>query len=224
MTQRGEEGCRATDGGNERGRERDRTGGTQEFSPSPTFHPGLQRIVSDTRARTHTNTRIHARTRTRSRASAFRLVAHGRVHSRIRSKIEKRSSHTNTLAYAHHTPRVSSWTAQHAHAHTRAHTRSSQNRTTRGQTGWIHAHIYKRTHVYTYTRIHTHTIRMTHAHTERYIHRLVPSVPSRLLLCSFPPLPYPLNRRTSVVSLPPCPPSPFSILSSPSSRWRALPR
>lgn len=166
MTQRGEEGCRATDGGNERGRERDRTGGTQEFSPSPTFHPGLQRIVSDTRARTHTNTRTHAHTFTRERVQACSTRT---VHSRIRSKIEKRSSHTSTLAYAHHTPRVSSWTAQHAHAHTRAHTLESEPNHTwpDGMDTCTHLQTHARIHLYTHTYTHNTHDTHTHAHTER---------------------------------------------------------
>lgn len=59
--------------------EEDRTGGTQEFSPSPTFHSGLQRIVSDTRvnACTCTHRGTHATRRTYSRA-----CANARTHTR----------------------------------------------------------------------------------------------------------------------------------------------
>jgi len=91
VTQRGKEGY-CTDGRDERGKEGNRTGGTQEFSPSPSFHPGLQRIVSDTRAYKHAR---HTHTCSR----VFRLVTH-EWYSHILSKIEKRSLYIYTHTHA----------------------------------------------------------------------------------------------------------------------------
>lgn len=166
----------------------DRTGGTQEFSPSPTFHPGLQRIVSDTRANIHVLTRMHrARTHTSTRSTGG---AHSYARARSRSAV-----HVHTRARP---PHPSCILVDHA---ARSHTRATGTPVT-AHTWSSLARTYARAHTYTHmcTRCITHTC--TH------IHRLVPSVPPRLLLFLSRPSSPPWTAGPSVVSLPPRPPSP----------------
>lgn len=228
VTQRRKEGCRAMDGGDARGRG-NRTGGTQEFSPSPTFHPGLQRIVSDTRAHTHTNTRIH----TRVRARALELVAHewytfiyaSRSRSAARTRIPSRTRTT-----PHEYPRGPRSMPMHTH------TDQKQIHVAR-RVGYAHISVLAYVCTYTYDTIrmiptytYTHACARVHTHSqterERERERLVPSVPSRL--SSFAPASplssKPSDQRRLSASL-----SSFSLFHPPSpppasSRWRALPR
>lgn len=103
--------------------EEDRTGGTQEFSPSPTFHSGLQRIVSDTRVNactcthrgTHATTthiqpsvRASPRTHTRTYVPRAYMDLHscaytGGAHPHTFTR--DREAHTCSPR-VHHTPRI----------------------------------------------------------------------------------------------------------------------
>lgn len=141
--------------------EEDRTGGTQEFSPSPTFHSGLQRIVSDTRVNactcthrgTHaTTTRAHTAERARARARTHvRYVPRAymdlhscaarvaRTHTRSRG-IEK---HTRALR-AYTTPLVSSWTTKSAYVRAQG----PAHPYTRGRTSRICVRLHMRAHIH----------------------------------------------------------------------------
>lgn len=142
--------------------EEDRTGGTQEFSPSPTFHSGLQRIVSDTRVNactcthrgTHATTRAHTATSVRERAhvhtrtyvppcihgpTLVRAARVARTHTRSRG-IEK---HTRALR-AYTTPLVSSWTTQSAHVRAQG----PAHPYTRGRTSRICVRLHMRAHIH----------------------------------------------------------------------------
>lgn len=109
--------------------------------------------------------RAHKRTDTHVRTCSTRMVPTLMLQDR-----EAQFTHAYTLVYAHHTPRVSSWTAQHAHTH--IHVRANLSR-------------------------HTWPDEMdTCTHTNTGRHRLVPLVPSAsppLLSLSLSPAspPYP---------------------------------
>lgn len=105
--------------------EEDRTGGTQEFSPFPTFHSGLQRIVSDTRVNactcthrgTHATTTPHIQpsVRERARAHAHTYVRTPCIHgptlvrgtggAHPHTFTRDREAHTCSPRL-HHTPRI----------------------------------------------------------------------------------------------------------------------
>lgn len=90
--------------------EEDRTGGTQEFSPSPTFHSGLQRIVSDTRVNACTCT--HRGTH----ATTTHIQPSVRERARARTHVRTYPMHTWTYTRARH-----GWRAPtHVHAGSRS--------------------------------------------------------------------------------------------------------
>lgn len=149
--------------------EEDRTGGTQEFSPSPTFHSGLQRIVSDTRVNactcthrgTHATTTTHiqpsvrerARTHTRTYVPRAYVDLHSRAARVARTHTRSRGIEKHTRALrAYTTPLVSSWTTQSAHVRAQG----PAHPYTRGRTSRICVRLHMRAHIHVDAHAYTH--------------------------------------------------------------------